>query len=122
MSNPGFFKATTLVIICHSSSRRLQQTFILGVGCCYSKCGRAFGTVLGQRLEEVEKHDKKSIDCHEQAVGRNTDVKNSAGEGSIGNMEEKSGIVLENPSVGMSTLQAEIWMRRALPVRRAQTE
>ena len=37
-------------------------------------------------------------------------------------MEEKSGIVLENPSVDMNRLQAKIWMRRALPVRRAQME
>ena len=39
----------------------------------------------GQRLENFEEHDRKSLDCLEQAVGRNMDVKDAAGDDLEGN-------------------------------------
>lgn len=57
----------------------------------------------GQRLEECEKHGKRSLYCFQLTV-TNMDVNHAASE------EEKTCIILQNTSSGMNTLQGQIWV------------
>lgn len=41
----------------------------------------------GQRVEEFEEHNRNSLDCLEETVSTNMDVKNPTGEGSEGSEE-----------------------------------
>lgn len=43
----------------------------------------------GQRVEELEEHNRNSLDCLEQTVSTYMDVKNPTGEGSQGSGREK---------------------------------
>lgn len=66
----------------------MQQILVHGSGGATIKILKNVQVTLeldsGQRVEEFEEHNRNSLDCFEQAVSTNMDVKNPTGKGSQG--------------------------------------
>lgn len=76
----------------------------------------------GKDWKNFEAHDRKSIDCLEQTVGRNMNIKGTAVRAqNKGNMEEKVCIILENTYIVINRMLVEIGMLK-VPLMRAQKE
>lgn len=69
----------------------MQQILVHGSGSDTIKILKNVKVTLelgsGQRVEEFEEHNRNSLDCLEQTVSTNMDVKNPTGEGSEGSEE-----------------------------------